>query len=243
MLVLFVVSCSAFVVERQPCMPMHPDRPLVIKTGVQFTTKVRLVAGCAPQERGTGAMQGGIWGLSFRGCCCRRSPGREGLPAGWSCWSWSTAWLILGRERGCWPGLCRVPGGRQGSGKSRRGGGRWEVSAHCPWPHASRLACVPLQGAPGASSPPLCAPFWHEAATQQHGWGLLGAKSACSGQPAARTTPPWGGLGEQQPLLGTGVGVTCHSPVCRGVWGAGGAGAVPGSGCWCSHPARSAGCW
>ncbi|OBS65254.1 hypothetical protein A6R68_06177 [Neotoma lepida] len=31
----------AFVVERQPCMPMHPDRPLVIKTGVQFTTKVR----------------------------------------------------------------------------------------------------------------------------------------------------------------------------------------------------------
>ncbi|KAA0705838.1 Signal transducer and activator of transcription 3 [Triplophysa tibetana] len=35
--------CSAFVVERQPCMPMHPDRPLVIKTGVQFTTKVRLL--------------------------------------------------------------------------------------------------------------------------------------------------------------------------------------------------------
>uniref|UniRef100_A0AAX7VFX2 Signal transducer and activator of transcription n=1 Tax=Astatotilapia calliptera TaxID=8154 RepID=A0AAX7VFX2_ASTCA len=26
---------SAFVVERQPCMPMHPDRPLVIKTGLQ----------------------------------------------------------------------------------------------------------------------------------------------------------------------------------------------------------------
>lgn len=24
-------------------MPMHPDRPLVIKTGVQFTTKVRLL--------------------------------------------------------------------------------------------------------------------------------------------------------------------------------------------------------
>uniref|UniRef100_A0A8C1ETS3 Signal transducer and activator of transcription n=1 Tax=Cyprinus carpio carpio TaxID=630221 RepID=A0A8C1ETS3_CYPCA len=34
---------SAFVAERQPCMPMHPDRPLVIKTGVQFTTKVRWV--------------------------------------------------------------------------------------------------------------------------------------------------------------------------------------------------------
>uniref|UniRef100_A0A7N8XFY6 Signal transducer and activator of transcription n=1 Tax=Mastacembelus armatus TaxID=205130 RepID=A0A7N8XFY6_9TELE len=27
---------SAFVVERQPCMPMHPDRPLVIKTGVHL---------------------------------------------------------------------------------------------------------------------------------------------------------------------------------------------------------------
>lgn len=25
-------------------MPMHPDRPLVIKTGVQFTTKVRWVS-------------------------------------------------------------------------------------------------------------------------------------------------------------------------------------------------------
>ncbi|KAH0504933.1 Signal transducer and activator of transcription 3 [Microtus ochrogaster] len=34
---------SAFVVERQPCMPMHPDRPLVIKTGVQFTTKASLI--------------------------------------------------------------------------------------------------------------------------------------------------------------------------------------------------------
>lgn len=30
-------------------MPMHPDRPLVIKTGVQFTTKVRWVTGpCNP---------------------------------------------------------------------------------------------------------------------------------------------------------------------------------------------------
>lgn len=38
---LFVFFSSAFVVERQPCMPMHPDRPLVIKTGVQFTNKVR----------------------------------------------------------------------------------------------------------------------------------------------------------------------------------------------------------
>lgn len=40
-LLSFSCSFSAFVVERQPCMPMHPDRPLVIKTGVQFTTKVR----------------------------------------------------------------------------------------------------------------------------------------------------------------------------------------------------------
>lgn len=47
--VLVPFPCSAFVVERQPCMPMHPDRPLVIKTGVQFTTKVRWVAGpCDP---------------------------------------------------------------------------------------------------------------------------------------------------------------------------------------------------
>lgn len=48
-MVLVPFPCSAFVVERQPCMPMHPDRPLVIKTGVQFTTKVRWVAGpCDP---------------------------------------------------------------------------------------------------------------------------------------------------------------------------------------------------
>lgn len=43
-MVLMPFPCSAFVVERQPCMPMHPDRPLVIKTGVQFTTKVRWVS-------------------------------------------------------------------------------------------------------------------------------------------------------------------------------------------------------
>lgn len=55
-------------------------------------------------------------------------PGREGLPAGWCCWS--AAWVTQGRDRGCWPGLCRVPGGRQGSGKSRCGGGQREASAH-----------------------------------------------------------------------------------------------------------------
>lgn len=38
-MVWFVVS--SFVVEMQPCMPTHPQKPLIIKTGVQFTTKVR----------------------------------------------------------------------------------------------------------------------------------------------------------------------------------------------------------
>uniref|UniRef100_A0A8B9EBM8 Signal transducer and activator of transcription n=1 Tax=Anser cygnoides TaxID=8845 RepID=A0A8B9EBM8_ANSCY len=33
----------SFVVERQPCMPTHPQRPLVLKTGVQFTVKLRLL--------------------------------------------------------------------------------------------------------------------------------------------------------------------------------------------------------
>ncbi|NXB89818.1 STAT1 protein, partial [Vidua chalybeata] len=35
---------SSFVVERQPCMPTHPQRPLVLKTGVQFTVKLRYVS-------------------------------------------------------------------------------------------------------------------------------------------------------------------------------------------------------
>lgn len=34
-----ILNC--LVVERQPCMPTHPHRPLVIKTGVQFTVKIR----------------------------------------------------------------------------------------------------------------------------------------------------------------------------------------------------------
>lgn len=38
-----VVSFSCLVVERQPCMPTHPHRPLVIKTGVQFTVKIRYI--------------------------------------------------------------------------------------------------------------------------------------------------------------------------------------------------------
>ncbi|XP_039525192.1 signal transducer and activator of transcription 1-like isoform X2 [Pimephales promelas] len=32
---------NSLVVERQPCMPTHPQRPLVIKTGVQFKVKIR----------------------------------------------------------------------------------------------------------------------------------------------------------------------------------------------------------
>ncbi|XP_030643490.1 signal transducer and activator of transcription 1-alpha/beta-like [Chanos chanos] len=34
---------NALVVERQPCMPTHPQRPLVLKTSVQFTVKLRLL--------------------------------------------------------------------------------------------------------------------------------------------------------------------------------------------------------
>lgn len=41
-------------------MPMHPDRPLVIKTGVQFTTKVRWVTAAAG-EGGRAA-----WGRSLK---------------------------------------------------------------------------------------------------------------------------------------------------------------------------------
>ncbi|KAI4588406.1 hypothetical protein MJG53_002814 [Ovis ammon polii x Ovis aries] len=35
-------NCS-FVVERQPCMPTHPQRPMVLKTLIQFTVKLRLL--------------------------------------------------------------------------------------------------------------------------------------------------------------------------------------------------------
>ncbi|XP_041524203.1 signal transducer and activator of transcription 4-like [Microtus oregoni] len=34
---------NSFVVERQPCMPTHPQRPMVLKTLIQFTTKLRLL--------------------------------------------------------------------------------------------------------------------------------------------------------------------------------------------------------
>ncbi|KAK9969113.1 hypothetical protein ABG768_027313 [Culter alburnus] len=34
---------NSLLVERQPCMAMHPQRPLVLKMGVQFTVKIRLL--------------------------------------------------------------------------------------------------------------------------------------------------------------------------------------------------------
>ncbi|XP_051762422.1 signal transducer and activator of transcription 1-like [Ctenopharyngodon idella] len=34
---------NSLVVERQPCMPMHPQRPMVLKIAVQFTVKIRLL--------------------------------------------------------------------------------------------------------------------------------------------------------------------------------------------------------
>ncbi|KAG9271712.1 signal transducer and activator of transcription 1-alpha/beta-like [Astyanax mexicanus] len=34
---------NSMVVERQPCMPTHPQRPLVLKVIVQFTVKIRLL--------------------------------------------------------------------------------------------------------------------------------------------------------------------------------------------------------
>uniref|UniRef100_A0A668AAI0 Signal transducer and activator of transcription n=1 Tax=Myripristis murdjan TaxID=586833 RepID=A0A668AAI0_9TELE len=40
---IYLLIKSSFVVEKQPCMPTHPQKPLIIKTGVQFTTKVRLL--------------------------------------------------------------------------------------------------------------------------------------------------------------------------------------------------------
>uniref|UniRef100_A0A673YG76 Signal transducer and activator of transcription n=1 Tax=Salmo trutta TaxID=8032 RepID=A0A673YG76_SALTR len=35
---------NSIVVERQPCMPTHPQRPMVLKTGLQFTVKIRVKA-------------------------------------------------------------------------------------------------------------------------------------------------------------------------------------------------------
>ncbi|XP_019728370.1 signal transducer and activator of transcription 4 isoform X3 [Hippocampus comes] len=40
---IYHIVKSSFVVEKQPCMSTHPQKPLVIKTGVQFATKVRLL--------------------------------------------------------------------------------------------------------------------------------------------------------------------------------------------------------
>ncbi|XP_011604583.1 signal transducer and activator of transcription 1a isoform X2 [Takifugu rubripes] len=37
------ILSNSLVVERQPCMPTHPHRPMVLKTGVQFTVKLRFL--------------------------------------------------------------------------------------------------------------------------------------------------------------------------------------------------------
>ncbi|XP_043361417.1 signal transducer and activator of transcription 4 isoform X2 [Dermochelys coriacea] len=40
---LYSLFRSSFVIERQPCMPTHPQRPMVLKTLIQFTVKLRLL--------------------------------------------------------------------------------------------------------------------------------------------------------------------------------------------------------
>ncbi|XP_049743673.1 signal transducer and activator of transcription 4 isoform X3 [Loxodonta africana] len=40
---LYNLFKNSFVVERQPCMPTHPQRPMVLKTLIQFTVKLRLL--------------------------------------------------------------------------------------------------------------------------------------------------------------------------------------------------------
>nr|XP_056717021.1 signal transducer and activator of transcription 4 [Euleptes europaea] len=40
---LYSLFQSSLVVEKQPCMPTHPQRPLVLKTLIQFTVKLRLL--------------------------------------------------------------------------------------------------------------------------------------------------------------------------------------------------------
>uniref|UniRef100_A0A4W3JAU0 Signal transducer and activator of transcription n=1 Tax=Callorhinchus milii TaxID=7868 RepID=A0A4W3JAU0_CALMI len=42
-ILIYSLIKSSFVVERQPCMPTHPQRPMVLKTGVQFTVKIRFL--------------------------------------------------------------------------------------------------------------------------------------------------------------------------------------------------------
>ncbi|XP_044282992.1 signal transducer and activator of transcription 4 isoform X2 [Varanus komodoensis] len=42
-ILLYSLFQSSFIVERQPCMPTHPQRPLVLKTLIQFTVKLRLL--------------------------------------------------------------------------------------------------------------------------------------------------------------------------------------------------------
>jgi len=118
-------------------MPMHPDRPLVIKTGVQFTTKVRWVAGpCDSAVQGRKLCRVNAASVSkealvqMQPSVCPGSAGREWLPAGWPCWS--AAWVTQCRDGDCWLGLYCIPGDSWGSGKSHCGGRRQEVSACLP---------------------------------------------------------------------------------------------------------------
>uniref|UniRef100_A0A3B5MDH2 Signal transducer and activator of transcription n=1 Tax=Xiphophorus couchianus TaxID=32473 RepID=A0A3B5MDH2_9TELE len=60
---------SSFVVEKQPCMPTHPQKPLIIKTGVQFTTKLRGLLHRAGPRRRPGGQR--LFPSPHAGCCCR----------------------------------------------------------------------------------------------------------------------------------------------------------------------------
>uniref|UniRef100_A0A7M4EY19 Signal transducer and activator of transcription n=1 Tax=Crocodylus porosus TaxID=8502 RepID=A0A7M4EY19_CROPO len=41
---LYSLFRNSFVVEKQPCMPTHPQRPMVLKTLIQFTVKLRNIS-------------------------------------------------------------------------------------------------------------------------------------------------------------------------------------------------------
>lgn len=95
-------------------MPMHPDRPLVIKTGVQFTTKVRWVTSPAG-EGGELSREGSLGSLSEDAAvdAARSLSGEhwcwEGMdtsrddPSGLECCPHDS---VQG-----WLGICHVPGG------------------------------------------------------------------------------------------------------------------------------------
>lgn len=132
------------------------------------------------------------------------------------------------RAGGRWLGLGRVSGGSRGSGKSRYGGGRQKASA-CPWPAASQLSHVPCQALRrGAAPTPRSA--WSFFTSSQlcphcpHGmWQQLGAwkvfvqsRSLCGLGSQNEAVP---GVSREQQCWGQVLGVTCHSPACRGAQG------------------------